>query len=64
MEQDKEQEKGGEGGQCDEHEPLYSYGDSGIQERRGHIPLWLWGVAVVLVFWGVYYLIANWSPPA
>ncbi len=63
MEQEKKRSAGGEGGQCDEQESVYSYGVSGIQERRGHVPLWLWGVAVVLVFWGVYYLVANWSPP-
>ncbi|BBJ00603.1 hypothetical protein FGKAn22_22950 [Ferrigenium kumadai] len=48
----------------DQQESVYSYGVSGIEERHGHVPLWLWGVAVVLVLWGVYYLIANWSPPA
>lgn len=39
------------------------YADSGIEERRGHVPLWLWGVAAALAIWGSYYLIANWSPP-
>lgn len=62
MEQDKDTSS--KTGQGEERESVYSYGESGIEERRGHVPLWLWGVAVVLVLWGVYYLIANWSPPA
>jgi len=43
--------------------PAYYYADSGIEERHGHVPLWLWGVAAALAVWGVYYLVANWSPP-
>jgi hypothetical protein len=66
MEQDKDQERqaGDEGGQCDEQEPVYSYGASGIEERHGRVPPWLWAVAAVLLAWGIYYLVVYWSPPA
>lgn len=43
--------------------PAYRYEVSGIEERLGHVPLWLWAVAVALAIWGGYYLVANWSPP-
>ncbi|MGA9667207.1 MAG: hypothetical protein WBQ69_12290 [Gallionella sp.] len=43
--------------------PVYLYKDSGIQEKHGHIPLWLKAVVVILFIWGVYYLVAFWSPP-
>jgi hypothetical protein len=36
---------------------------SGNPKQHGHIPFWLKVVAVILVIWGVYYLIASWSPP-
>ena len=42
---------------------VYLYKDSGIQEKHGSIPPWLMAVAVALIVWGVYYLIAFWSPP-
>lgn len=45
-------------------DPVYFYKDAGIQEQHGHVPPWLWAVAVSLVIWGIYYMIANWSPPA
>lgn len=64
MEQDKEREKDGKREQGDERESVYYYGDSGIEERHGHVPLWLWAVAAALVVWGIYYLAAYWSPPA
>ena len=41
----------------------YAYQDSGIKERHGTIPIWLILVAILLVFWGVYYTVQNWSPP-
>jgi hypothetical protein len=47
------------------HSPgtVYLYKDSGIQENPGTIPLWLMGVVVALIIWGIYYLVAFWSPP-
>ncbi len=42
---------------------VFLYKDSGIQERTGPLPLWLVAVAVILLIWGVYYLVAFWSPP-
>jgi len=44
-------------------DPVLLYKDSGILENPGHIPLWLMAVAVVLAIWGIYYLVAFWSPP-
>lgn len=43
--------------------PVFYYKDSGIQEKHGEIPRWLMAVVVALLVWGVYYLIAYWSPP-
>lgn len=40
----------------------YRYTDSGIQERHGHVPVWLWAVVVIVLAWGVYYVITFWSP--
>jgi hypothetical protein len=51
------------GGPQDAQDPAYRYQDSGIQERHGHVPLWLWVVVVLLTVWAVYYLIYYWSPP-
>ena len=45
------------------HNPVYYYKDSGIQEKHGDIPLWLYAVVVILSIWGLYYLIAFWSAP-
>lgn len=45
-------------------DPVLLYKDSGILENRGSIPLWLIAVAVALAIWGVYYLVAFWSPPS
>lgn len=42
---------------------VFLYKDSGISERHGHVPLWLWGVAVTMVIWSVYYMVVYWSPP-
>jgi hypothetical protein len=58
MEQDKK-----EGGKAANDE-LFYYKDSGIEERHGRVPPWLWAVAVALMVWGIYYLVAYWSPPA
>lgn len=62
MEQDKEAGGGQEETRPGQEQKFY-YKDSGIEERHGHVPLWLWGVAVALALWGVYYLIVYWSPP-
>ncbi len=48
----------------DTHEPVFYYQDSGILERHGKIPLWLLGVVVVLLIWGIYYLVTYWKPPS
>lgn len=61
-----EQERNGEDPRDEpgEQEPVYSYETADLTEREGRVPLWLWLVVVVLVIWGVYYMIANWRPPA
>jgi hypothetical protein len=41
---------------------VYLYSDSGIAERKGNVPLWLWLVAVGLSIWGIYYLLMYWNP--
>lgn len=43
---------------------VFYYKDSGIRERHGRIPPWLVAVAVALIIWGIYYVIAFWTPPA
>lgn len=45
------------------NDPRYYYRDAGIVERHGRVPPWLWAVAAALTIWGIYYLVANWSPP-
>ncbi len=45
------------------HGSVFLYKDSGIREKHGHIPSWLLVVVVALIVWGVYYLVAFWSPP-
>ncbi len=42
---------------------VYVYAVSGMAERKGRIPIWLWLVALGLTIWGIYYLIAYWNPP-
>lgn len=42
---------------------LFIYKDSGIQEKHGYVPAWLWVVAVVMVVWAVYYTMKYWVPP-
>lgn len=43
---------------------VYVYPSSGIAERKGKVPIWLWLVAISLAIWGIYYLIAYWNPAA
>lgn len=48
------------------HEPghsIYTYENAGIAERKGHVPIWLWIVAVSLLIWGIYYLVTYWNAP-
>lgn len=45
------------------HDPVFYYADSGIRERHGDIPMWLIAVVLALIVWGIYYLVAYWSPP-
>lgn len=54
----KDQEKRREAKQA------YLYKDAGLVENHGYVPRWLILVAVVLLIWGAYYLIANWQSPA
>ena len=42
----------------------YIYKDAGLMERHGFIPRWLLAVALVLVIWGGYYLVAYWQSPS
>lgn len=42
---------------------VYVYDAAGISEREGRVPLWLWLVVLVLLIWGVYYLVAYWNAP-
>jgi hypothetical protein len=48
-------------GKDDDQEVIYK--DSGIRERHGYVPLWLWGVVIALVIWAVYYTVKYWNPP-
>ncbi len=51
-------------GSAGEHQnPVVYSKDSGIRERHGRIPPWLLAVAVILLVWGIYYLVTFWSPP-
>lgn len=45
----------------DNHEELHAYEYSGIQERRGKVPMWLMLVYLSLGIWAIYYLWAYWS---
>ncbi len=45
----------------DNHEELHTYEYSGIQERRGKVPMWLMLVYLSLGIWAIYYLWAYWS---
>ncbi len=42
---------------------VYVYASAGIGERKGSVPLWLWGVVVSLLIWGAYYLVTYWNAP-
>jgi hypothetical protein len=41
----------------------YVYGETGIREKHGAIPLWLIAVAAGLIAWAIYYAVTYWSPP-
>ncbi len=60
MNSERDQKSGPAGGPRGE---VFVYKDSGIRERHGRIPPWLVAVAVALIIWGVYYLVAFWRPP-
>ena len=40
---------------------VYRYEASGIEERRGRVPVWLTLVVFGLLVWAVYYTIRYWS---
>ena len=40
------------------------YEPSGIEERHGKIPTWLWVVYAVLLVWMVWYAVVYWSDRA
>ncbi len=68
MNSETDQQRGAGGSQQGtegEHSPqsVFLYKDSGIQERTGQVPPWLWAVFVILIIWGIYYLVAFWTPP-
>lgn len=44
-------------------EQTYIYQDAGLLERHGFVPRWLLVVAVLLVCWGIYYLLTYWQSP-
>lgn len=44
-----------------EKEEVFEYQASGIKERKGKIPLWIWFVTLVLIAWSIYYLVTYWS---
>jgi hypothetical protein len=48
----------------DDKNTVYLYEAAGLRERHGYIPLWLWGVALALSIWGIYYLITYWQEPS
>jgi hypothetical protein len=53
-------------GRGESHDPrqIYVYPTSGIAERSGAVPIWLWIVAASLSIWGLYYLVVYWNPSA
>ncbi len=42
---------------------VFYYKDSGIQEKSGQVPIWLWAVFVALLIWGAYDMVTYWTPP-
>ena len=48
----------------DRRKEAYVYKDAGLTEHHGFIPRWLLAVVVVLVIWGIYYLVAYWKAPS
>ena len=59
-ESDKERpRREGEGKGSDQE---FIYKDSGIRERHGYVPAWLWVVVVALIIWAVYYTVKYWTP--
>jgi hypothetical protein len=46
-----------------EDRQTYLYRHAGIEEREGHIPLWLVGVVAGLLIWSLYYMLRYWSEP-
>jgi len=45
----------------DDSTGVHHYEFSGIDERRGRVPVWLGLVYVVMLMWMVYYLIRFWT---
>jgi hypothetical protein len=44
-----------------ESSDVNQYEYSGIQERHGFIPKWLWAVYGAMGLWMVYYLVVYWT---
>lgn len=53
---------GGREGADDRNDEVHVYRHSGIQERRGTVPVWLLLVAIGLLIWSVYYTVRYWTP--
>jgi len=46
-----------------EEAEVFIYKDSGIREKHGYVPVWLWAVVIALIAWGAYYTVKYWTPP-
>jgi len=49
------------GSQTNAEHDMYTYVTAGISEHQGKVPVWLWIVVILLLSWGLYYLLHYWS---
>lgn len=42
---------------------VHDYAGGEVSTRGGHVNRWLLVVYLVLVIWGIYYLVAYWHSP-